>query len=253
VNGRKVIGFDREIRLEWLDAVAARVAAGDSPQETRAWLDDYLHDVVGGEGRSGNRGKTITVLCRIWSNVPGPSRSLRDRALATLESVTSQERVAVHWALATSVYPFFGDVVSVVGRLLALQGDVERHAVLKRLTDSWGDRPAVSRAGRAIWSSLIHWGVMQETNRRGRYRQLERKHLVSTKVTRLLIEAIVQSTGRQSISLSAMSSWSGLFPFKLRDPSRSLADSTEVFVTHHGGVPEVLRRNATRQSVHDPS
>lgn len=217
MNARRVIGFDRELRLEWLDAVAARVAAGDAPEQVRVWLDDYLADALGGRGGGGNRGKTITVLGRIWSNVPAPCRELRDRAITTLGAVSSQERIAVHWALATAVYPFFGDVTTAVGRLLALQGDVERHAVLKRLTGSWGDRPAVSRACRAIWSSLIRWGVMKETERRGRYRPLDQKIPVSAEPTTLLIESVVQSGERRSPSLSAKSSWPGLFPFELRD------------------------------------
>lgn len=242
MNGRRVIGFDRELRLEWLDAVAARVVAGDTPEQIRAWLDDYLADVLGGKGRGGNRGKTITVLGRIWSSSPVQCRELRDHAIVTLGSVTSQERIAVHWALATAVYPFFGDVTTAVGRLLALQGDVERHAVIKRLTASWGDRPAVSRACRAIWSSLIHWGVMEETDRRGRYRPLEQRLAVSAEPTTLLIESVLQSSGRRSISLSAMSTWPGLFPFQLRDPTRCIAGSSQMVVRREGSDSDVVRR-----------
>lgn len=242
MSARNVIGYDRELRQEWLDAVAARVAAGDPPEQVRVWLDGYLSDVLGGKGRGGNRGKTVTVLGRIWSNVPASCRDLRDRAIATLGSVSAQERIAVHWGMATAVYPFFGDVTNAVGRLLALQGDVERHAVLKRLAGSWGDRPAVSRACRAIWSSLIHWRVMEETDRRGRYRPLEQRVPVSAETTSLLVEAVLHSAGRRSISVTALSGWPGLFPFQLRDLSESVAGSTSVIVRREGTDSELARR-----------
>ncbi|MEQ9616804.1 MAG: hypothetical protein RLN60_02085 [Phycisphaerales bacterium] len=241
MTNRRVIGFDREIRAEWLDAVAAKVSDGGSPRDVRNWLDTFLADQLGGKGGGGNRGKTITVLSRIWSNVPKPCREIRDRALNLLQHVDSEERLAIHWAMATAVYPFFGDVTATVGRLLALQGDVERHAVLKRLSETWGERPAVSRACRAIWSSLAQWSAMKEGGRRGRYCQLDRKHPASMEVTRLLLESVIRSSDRLAMPLSAISTWPGLFPFELTDISASIAHSTEITVSREGIDLEMVR------------
>ena len=68
---RPSIGFDRDIKLEWLDAVATQVSAGRSTQEVRA----SIHKMLGGVLASGKPGaalaKTTTVLLHIWSQVPG--------------------------------------------------------------------------------------------------------------------------------------------------------------------------------------
>jgi len=166
---RRVIGFDRELNIEWLDAVAARVAAGDSPESARAWLDAHLSDLLGGVGRGGHRGKTITVLSRIWSSVPANRVAIRNRALALLSSGDMADRLGIHWAMSMTAYPFFAEVMGVVGRRLALQGEVDRQAVVRRMVELWGDRPAVSRGSRAVWTSVIGWGVLRESERRGRY------------------------------------------------------------------------------------
>lgn len=213
MSERRVIGFDREIRLEWLDAVASRAAAGNTPAQTRQWLDGHLADALGGIGRSGHRGKTVTVLTRIWVNVPTHCVPLRNRAVKLLSSGDASDRLALHWAMASAVYPFFRDVTGVVGRLLTLQGSVERQAVLRRVIESWGDRPAVSRGCRAVWTSITSWGALSEGGRRGLYSRPVHPISVSVDTTALLAKASVP--GGQICDLAAPSVVSNfsLFPF----------------------------------------
>jgi hypothetical protein len=80
MNGRSTIGFDRKIELEWLDAVAGRAAAGDTPEKIRKFLWEFLDGVVAGDSVHSGRGKTLTVLFRIWVIVPEWAKPLRDLA-----------------------------------------------------------------------------------------------------------------------------------------------------------------------------
>lgn len=212
---RRVIGFDRELKIEWLDAVASRVTAGDSPRQARNWLDSHLGDLLGGDGRSGHRGKTVTVLSRIWANVP-PSRSwLRDRAAGLLAAGDLVDRVGIHWAMSMAAYPFFVEVAEVVGRLLVLQGEVDRQVVVRRMLEAWGDRPAVSRGSRAVWTSMIGWGVLREAERRGRYMQLASALSVSDDVSSLLLDSLAHCrTGTMHSRRGAHAP--ALFPFAIR-------------------------------------
>lgn len=234
MTDRRTIGFDRELRLEWLDAVAARAASGATAAEIREWLNVYLADSLGGESRSGNRGKTITVLCRIWVNVPHDRRQFRERAAECLGAGDETHRLALHWAMALAVYPFFGEVTSVVGRLLALQGEVERQSVLRRLAESWGDRPAVSRAGRAVWTSIVNWGVLEESDKRGVYTKLPRRLTVSPLALGVLAEGALLSVGRRSIGVDALPSLPALFPFEVCQSPDGLRKADEVVVIPEG-------------------
>src|SRR5262245_57542256 len=99
-SGRKsTIGFDRTIGLEWLDMTAARLSSGEAVSEVRKSLWDFLEDLVPGNTNSSGRGKTLTVLTRIWLAVPKEVEPLRDRALKCLTVANGENRVAVHWAM----------------------------------------------------------------------------------------------------------------------------------------------------------
>lgn len=97
---RTTIGFDRSIDIEWLDAEAARAAKGQTPAEIKKFLWDFLENVVPGNTNNSGRGKTLTVLSRIWITVPAPAKRLREAALRCFESATCEQRVAIHWAMA---------------------------------------------------------------------------------------------------------------------------------------------------------
>lgn len=223
MSERRVIGFDRELRLEWLDAVASRAAAGDAPEVVRPWLDEHLADVLGGKGRSGNRGKTVTVLTRIWVNVPPRCLPLRNKAVGLLAAGDATDRLALHWAMASAVYPFFADVVTVMGRLLALQGEVERQAVIRRVVEAWGDRPAVSRGCRAVWHSVKGWGVLDEGSKRGLYTRRSGLPKPSPAVQGLLFDALTINAERPKAPLRDALLPPGLFPFAASVTSQAMA------------------------------
>lgn len=224
MSQRRVIGFDRELRLEWLDAVACRAAAGEPAEQVRAWLDGHLSDLLGGSGKGGHRGKTVTVLTRIWASVPRECVEIRDRAVQLLGGGDATDRLGLHWSMAMAVYPFFAEVVGVIGRLLVLQGEVDRQAVVRRMLEAWGDRPAVSRGCRAVWTSIIGWGVLAEAGKRGRYTRLGSQLKVSREVGNVLADGLVISGSRMRQS-TPRADLPALFPFRRSDRSQQGSNS----------------------------
>ena len=95
----RIIGIDRPVRLEWLDAAAAQLARGASERQAREHLWNLLEGLVAGETPQSARGKTMTVISRVWFTVPEANRALRARALDRIEDATPEERIALHWAL----------------------------------------------------------------------------------------------------------------------------------------------------------
>ena len=93
---------------------AGRVAAGDTSDEVRNFLWNFLEGVVAGDSVHSGRGKTLTVLSRIWVVVPERAKPLRDAALRCIVSATAEQRVAIHWAMAVGKYPFFENIRSSV-------------------------------------------------------------------------------------------------------------------------------------------
>src|SRR3954451_13497275 len=121
---RMQTGFNRRIALPWLERTAQLALAGASRADAAATLDDVLMDrlAVGGSGPGNAREKTINILLKIWVNPPVALVPLRDDGLRLLQRLPRQHHLAIHWGMTMAVYPFFGLVADVVGRLLRLQG-----------------------------------------------------------------------------------------------------------------------------------
>ena len=215
ISNRTKIGYDRSIRAEWLDAAAARILSGDSADAARKFLWDFLEDVEPGTTNSSARGKTLTVLTRIWLIVPDVVRSLRDNALKALASADGENRLAVHWAMVIATHPFFFDVATHVGKLLALHGQANRSQIKRRMTESWGDRSTLERTIQHALKSMTQWGTLHSGTEKGSLVAAPRPILASEEISELLVHGVLLSQGR-GMSASQLASHPALFPFKLQ-------------------------------------
>ena len=66
----KTVGFDRELKLKWLDATADLLLEGLTGKDILARLNAILDGELSDGGTRGAKGKTITVLLHIWVKVP---------------------------------------------------------------------------------------------------------------------------------------------------------------------------------------
>ncbi|OQZ07255.1 MAG: hypothetical protein B6D36_00850 [Planctomycetes bacterium UTPLA1] len=238
---RETIGFDRELRLQWLDAVASRSAARIAVKDVRTWLDKFLSDSVSGDGHSGNRGKTITVLCRIWVTPPKACRALQELGFRLLPEANPEHRLALHWGMTLAAYPFFGDVMDAIGRLLSIQGDVQRGSVIQRMYENWGQRAAVSRATRAAWQTAIWWGALCQENERGRYTPPRKAIRLSKSLESFLVEAALHWARSKPIAVASLKTLRCMFPFDMSHSATAIRDSNRVAVTRQGSDLELVR------------
>jgi hypothetical protein len=212
------IGFDRKVELEWLDAVAARASAGDTRLEAMRWLHAVALSTLAGDGAHGAKGKTATVLLRIWYPQDAQSLELRNTALKLLPDASPSDRLALHWALSIAAYPFFAAVAQQVGRLIALQGDASARDVTRRVAEKYGDRSTLPRAVQRVLGSMAAWKavVVEHAVLRPTV-----KHAVSAPVALLLARAVLFGLPGRSVPLEALVREPALFAF---DVSLTLAD-----------------------------
>jgi hypothetical protein len=164
---RRRIGFDRTIASEWLDATVARVMSGEAPEATRKSLWEVLEDVESGTTNNSNRGKTLTVLTRIWISVPKKAEPLRRAALKCIASTPGEKRIGIHWAMVVGTHPFFFDVATQVGKLIKLHGQVSRSQIKRRMTETWGDRSTLERTIQHVLRSMARWGLLRAGDEHG--------------------------------------------------------------------------------------
>jgi len=234
---RQTLGFDRKIELDWLDSAASIAAQGLDLATARKQLFSALEGQVSGDSAQSGRGKTVTVLSRVWLC---PHGGLQRRALDAMESATPIERMAVHWAMCTATHPFFVDVAAAVGRLLRVQGEVALSQVTRRVVDGWGDRSTLHRAVQRTCRSFVVWDVLRDTNVRGIYEPIRVPLPVSGDAARLLVEALLRGGPREAAPLAELVRHPAVFPFELTVNGWELRGATEFRVDRQGLDVEVV-------------
>lgn len=215
MNRGRRIGLDRRLELEWLDAVAAQVAAGADEPVVRDRLFDLLRDQVGGARRRGTaRHKTVGVLVGAWVLTPERLTAFRGRAIELLPSLSPGERLAMHWSVLMAVYPFFGDVACHMGRTLSLQSNLTLAHLTGRMRREWGDRSTVDRAAQRIVRSMVGWKALRDTGMRGVYEAIREPVALSGDASKLLLEGFLHYAQRP-LPIDDALRHPGLFPFDL--------------------------------------
>ena len=189
------VGISQRVRLEWLEATANLILAGQDKEATRGALNEMLADKlsVNSNAVRGARHKTITILTKIWGNVPPELIALRDEGLERLPVLDSGHRQAVHWGMTIAVYPFWGFVAAQAGRLLRLQNTAVAAQIQRRVREQYGERQIVSRATARVLRSFIDWGVLEDTRAKGVYIAGKQRETTDPSVAAWLAEALLRS------------------------------------------------------------
>lgn len=232
-GSQRSIGMDRPLQLDWLDAAAGRLAAGDTPKLAREHLWKMLEGVVAGSTPYTARGKTLTVLGRVWLIPPKPAIALRDSAVRVVRHATTEERLAVHWAMLSASYPFFVDVAALVGKSLGLNGDVALAQLTRRLVDTWGDRSTLRPAAQRIMRSMVQWGVLCDGKVRGTFTSAAKRISVPPEFSELLLEGILVSNGN-GLPLAQLRTHPALFPFAIHLDMNRLRKHPRMRVARQG-------------------
>ncbi|MBK1702256.1 hypothetical protein [Thiococcus pfennigii] len=235
MSRRASLGFDRRIDLEWLDAAAAQARPGATSAEMRAYLWNLLDGLVSGDKSNSARGKTVTVLHHIWGESDRDAEALRQRALAQLPKSTSDERLALHWAMMVARYPVFTDVAAAAGRLLTLQGAFTLAHLTRRLVAAWGERSTVERAAQRIIRSMVQWRVLTDMATPGIYAGKPHPRKVGPETGMLLVEALLLDSEEQSVPVGQLIGHPAFFPFAV-DVNAGHVRSAAQFRVHRQGL-----------------
>lgn len=218
INSRyQQIGLDRRIRLDWLELTTNLVLAGNHKSDVKIHLQDKLNDQLPSRENvvHGIRYKTITVLMKVWINVPKGLEILRDTGLDLLRTLPKDNHIAVHWGMIMAVYPFWSEVAAQTGRLLSLQGGVAPVHVQRRIRERYGERETVSTATYRLIRSFVDWGVLVKSSEKRIYSRGLSLALDEPKLISWLIEASLHACSEGKATVGSLLNNKSLFPFQL--------------------------------------
>jgi hypothetical protein len=239
MSERKRIGFDRTISAEWLDAAAARVVSCERPEVTRKFLWDFLEDVEPGTTNNSSRGKTLTVLTRIWVSVPFQAESLRQAALNCIASTSGEKRIGIHWAMVVGTHPFFFDVATHIGKLIKLNGQASRSQIKRRMIEAWGDRSTLERTIQHVVRSIAQWGLLRAGSENGSLISRGQRICIGDEVGQLLVHSVLLGHG-SALPFSHLLDHPALFPFNLKISARDLMENPMLRVQRQGDGTDIV-------------
>lgn len=224
------IGFDRLIRLRWLDQaalLAGELRDGDALHG--ALLQHLVLDLSGKDARR----KTANVLTRVWWRTPAQHEALRDEALALFPHCHPDDRLFLHWGMVLVAYPLFGQVAGAAGRLLRLQGSLRLAQLNSRIAAQWGHRSTLDYAVPRIVYSMLDWQALIATDQPGVYQTSQPVTATDPSLLRWLLEAAMTAYGNDR-PLSDLLRAAELFPFALESGASQVTQSPRLQVYQQG-------------------
>ena len=238
------VGIKQVIRLEWMDRCLSLLLSGMSATEIRKDLIDYLADKKqsGGTGERGDKTYTIAIgILAAWFDPAPELTDLRDRLLLLAKQSSHDNWLPLHWALMIAAYPFWYNVAIQTGRVLALQERVTQKQIFDRLVERYGERATVLRNARYAVRSFVAWGVLEDTETKGRYKKSDPMALTDPKLMALLFEAMLISTPEHKAPLRSLMASPALFPMCLAmDIAQQAIASNSRLVSDHYGDGEIV-------------
>lgn len=202
------IGFDRYLRFAWCERALEEAARGAELAEARARLGEALAGEIEGE-----RSRTVTVrlLQQIWLAPAPEHHSLWEEAIEAYQR--GADTLPLHWGMSMAAYPFFRVVAEAAGRPLRLQDHASAPTVLRRIAETYGERPTARRAAQRVLQTMVDWGALaRETE--GDY-IAEPAMIVGRDMSEWLLSATLWSAEGGSLAFEALASSPALFPFQL--------------------------------------
>ena len=197
------IGIKQVIRYEWMQYTLKLYLSGLKKDEIKNELEIYLSDKKG-SGAFDKRAKytmsiAISILLNTWVTPRKDLIPFRDRLLQ-IKYEESNEKPC-HWAMLSSVYPFWFNMSYIFGSLFRLQDKVKKTQIMKRTYEIFGERNTVERCSRYVIRSFVSWGIIKDFDRAGNYyKGLDLS--ISNEMAYLLIETALHAIPEKSISLS---------------------------------------------------
>lgn len=160
------IAFNRRLRASWLREGLRLLADG---ADRAAWIE-RMQDLVKetNPGRD-SATKSMRYLRHVWIET-GSADTLRHDAIGLYRSRPSEKAsILLSWGMAIAAYPFLNDVASTLGRMLRVQPEVKLEQLLRKLSETYGERETVRRSGRYALAAITDFGFVKHAGTAGCY------------------------------------------------------------------------------------
>lgn len=233
------VAFNRRLRSVWLvEGLRLRAEGVDETQ----WLE-RIEDLV----RLDNKGKdsiekSMRYLRHIWTDGGGED-PLRTEAIQLYKTTPTHDAAQVlSWGMASATYPFLHEVAATIGRMLKVQPEIKLEQLLRKLSETHGEKETVRRSGRYSLGLVHDLGFVKRTESVGCYVLGPSRRVTPPSIAAWLVRAWFRASGKDGlVDRVAMISTPSLAFFHARE---LIADAMQqgVLVIERLGMSQDLLR-----------
>lgn len=207
----KMVGIGHPLRLNWLDFLAEQGKNIDL-KNIHTKLDFYLQNDLQGPT---SRKKVVTILLRVWRQVPPEFEPLRDKALELYSRLAPPERLVLHWGMLLLTHPFFRDMTAELGNMFTLQHEVPASQIYRKTRSLYGDKERVNVATKSVLATLRFMECLESTKKTF-YTMPEKREINDQELKNWLAEVVIRVSGKGALPIDLIASAPFLYPFRLR-------------------------------------
>jgi hypothetical protein len=229
----KGIGFNRSIKLDWLNATAAFCAEVDDPAVIRERLTAIIQQDIRSPT---NIRKVIAILLHIWRQGAQTQPMLYQIAWQQFQATgTLSDRLWLHYGLTMMAYPFFRQTLRAVGQLARYDEVIMTTAVRQKLYAELGELGSIEAAATRVIFTLRDWGILTDADQRHGYLPQYRTFLASNLgLERWLLACALQAHPVEQLPFADLLHLPALFPFQFTVTAHDLRQSAEFQVQRQG-------------------
>lgn len=160
------IAFNRGLRASWLKEGLRLLADGTSGVMWLERMEDLVRDSNSG---ADSVKKSMRYLRHVWLKSGDVDKLRQDAVALYLSRPSEPASTMLCWGMAMATYPFLNDVAAAVARLARVQSEVKLEQILRKLSQTYGERETVRRSSRYALGLLADFGFVKHAAAAGCY------------------------------------------------------------------------------------
>jgi len=235
----KTPGFCRHVEKEWLEQSLRWVANGASSAQLNNSLDNFLSAYIVSKE---NRRKARNLLTSVWTQpVDQYIKNFFDKGIELHKDAESFS-LPIHWGMLIARKPFFAEVARFIGRQARLNNTFTYAQAFRRMSMLYGETAATSRALSAVLRTMMELGILKRNISPACYSIVNQRVSISSHLANWLLDALLISSNKESISLDDALNDQALFPFHL-DINLCNLDMSALECLQQGNSIVIFKRN----------
>ncbi len=230
------IGLSKNIKLEWMNLAADQHLAGKTQIEAVPVIDEKIRESVTCQANV----RTIrAVLMNMWFK---NQDWFLERASEVIRVASSNERIAIHWAMLLKRYPVFYDLCTVIGGLFQYREEITLAQIKNRIFEKWGARDTLQSCLSKNIQMLKELRALNAIKPVGTYTH-NTMIISDVHVIQLLCYSIICATGKACITWEDILHHPALFAFKIQNVTQGDMAACEKLILERMGDDVVIRAN----------